>query len=140
MMSIHDSKNMLKMAGIHDSDPERMINISLLESYGLDAYSMKKRALRNAFSKMNNLPANSILRQWLENLTRKSMQYGQQIKNETYIRRHNTFVQYYILQLGKRAIQQNQFITGRTIHKDINYILDKMMVFAYGIDALNPKG
>lgn len=136
---MNEVQEMFDSVGINDLDPKRKEMIALLESYGLDSYYQKRDKLREAFLIMNDLPNDSYLRKWLESLIKKSMLYGQRINDEVYIRRHNTFVQHYVLRLNKWAIRQNQSIDGRTVFKDINFILDKMMIFTYGIDALNPK-
>ncbi len=139
MLTINEAQKTLDSINLNDFDPERKKIIDLLESYGLDSYEQKRRELRKAFLIMGSLPNDNHLRQWLGNLIKKSMIYGQKSGDEVYIRRHNTFVQYYVMRLHRRLIQQNQCINYRTIHKDIDFILHKMMIFTYGIDALNPR-
>ena|GEM_PF-7118846 len=138
MITKQEAIDMFEKLGIDESDPKRKKAIELLESYGLEDYDQKREELRNAFLHMHHLDENSPLRKWLENLLKKSMIYGQNSSDTTYIRRHNTFVKYYVIRLSRKLIPRQQTISKRTVHKDIDFILDKMMIFAYGFDGIRP--
>lgn len=138
MITKQEAIEMFKKLGIDESDPKRKKAIELLESYGLEDYDQKREALRNAFLHMHHIDENSPLRKWLESLIKKSMIYGQNSRDINYIRKHNTFVKNYVLRVPQKLIARQQIINTRTVYRDIDFILDKMMIFAYGFDGIRP--
>lgn len=107
----------------------------LLDRDGIDNYEKRRKNLREAFRNMRLMEANSPSRIWLESLMSKSKLYAEKTGRE-YPRRHNTFVQYFITDGSDRMISRQQRINVRTVYKDLEHVLDKMMIFAYGIDGI----
>lgn len=105
----------------------------------LKAYEEKRSGLKKAFSIMHLLPETNQFRLWLEGLIRMSMTLGQSQRDELYRRRHNSFVMHYVLQMDIETIAERRKTSDNTICSDIEHVLDKMMVFAYGIDGLKPE-
>jgi hypothetical protein len=103
---------------------------------GIDSYRQKRKQLREAFSNMRHMEEGSPVRIWLESLIRKHMLYAEKTGRE-YPRRHNTFVQFFVADGTDRMVSRYQRINLRTVYKDIDHVLDRMMVFAYGIDGIN---
>lgn len=56
-------------------------------------------------------------------------------------RRHNAFVLAYITDRKHtpKEIARMQRITPRMVWKDLNFVLDDMMVFAFGVDGMKPN-
>ena len=102
---------------------------------GIDNYKLKREQLREAFKNMRHMEENSPSRIWLESLINKSKLYAEKTGRE-YPRRHNTFVQFFITDGTDRMVSWYQRINRRTVYKDIDHVLDKMMIFAYGIDGI----
>lgn len=115
--------------------------IKMLEPFGynISSYLGKRNSLKDAFLYMHLLPEKSRLRVWLEDLIKKSMEYAHCSLDETYVRRHNTFIKHYILKQNKRITEQEQFIGSVTVTYDVNEVLDKIMIFAFGLDALKDR-
>lgn len=103
---------------------------------GIENYKQKRKQLREAFKNMRHMEEDSPLRIWLESLIRKSKLYAEKTGRE-YPRRHNTFVQYFITDGTDWMVSRQQMINIRTVYKDLDHVLDKMMIFAYGIDGIN---
>jgi hypothetical protein len=105
----------------------------------LKAYEEKRSSLKKAFSIMHLLPETNQFRVWLEDLLRMSMTFAQSQRDELYRRRHNSFVMRYVLRLDIEAIAKRQKTRDDTIRLDTEHVLDKMMVFAFGIDGVKPE-
>ncbi|NLL47662.1 MAG: hypothetical protein GX249_03680 [Firmicutes bacterium] len=105
----------------------------------LKAYEEKRSSLIKAFSIMNLLPETNPFRVWLEDLLRMSMTFAQSQRDGLYRRRHNSFIRHYVLRQDIEAIADRQNINEKTVRMDIEHVLDKMMVFAFGIDGLKPE-
>lgn len=105
----------------------------------LKLYEQRRQALSRAFSHVQRLPENNAFRIWLEDLLRMSVTFAQQQRDELYRRRHNAFVMYYVLKLDVDAIQSKQGMSRDSVQRDIDHVLDKMMIFAYGVDGLKPE-
>ena len=137
MVSLNDEQ---KIHNPHQTNDIRIRDeaIKMLGSFGHDLESSegKRNSLKDAFLYMHLLSEENSLRIWLENLIKKSMDYGRNSLDEIYIRRHNTFVKHYILKQDKRITEREQMIGSVMITYDVNIVLDKMIVFAFGHDAL----
>lgn len=137
-MTEPEIQELFKCAGIDDSNLKRREAIELLKTFGLEDYEDKRETLRKAFENIRFLKKERPLRIWLESLIMKSKIYAEKNIHE-YPRQHNTFIQYYVMHLDSRKISRNQMINQRTVFRDLEHVLDKMMIFAYGLDGIRPE-
>ena len=104
-----------------------------------DEYLCRRQRLQGAFKNYRTLDpeAQNILKKLIEaHTTQCRINGGGECK-----RRHNTFVLTYIAdrKLYPKEIARLQGITLRAMYKDLNHVLDDLMVLAFGIDGVKPR-
>lgn len=108
------------------------------EEYATE-YLFRRRGLRGAFKSYRSLEpeAQSLLKRLMEAHTAQCrINGGGECK-----RRHNTFVLTYIAdwKFSPKEIARLQGITLRVVYKDLNHVLDDLMVLAFGVDGVKPR-
>jgi len=108
------------------------------EEYAAE-YLCRQQLLRGAFKNYRSLDpkAQSYLKRLMESHTAQCrINGGTEGK-----RRHNTFVLTYITDriFSPKEIARLQGITLRAMYKDLNHVLDDLMVLAFGVDGIKPK-
>ena len=106
------------------------------EEYAAE-YLCRRQRLRDAFKNYRSLDpkAQSLLKKLLEAHTTQCRKGGAECK-----RRHNTFVLTYIAdrKFSPKEIAKLQGITLRAVYKDLNHVLDDLMVLAFGVEGVKP--
>lgn len=102
-------------------------------------YLCRRQRLRGAFKNYRTLDpeAQSFLKKLIEaHTTQCRINGGGECK-----RRHNTFVLTYIAdwKFSPKEIARLQGITLRAVYKDLNHVLDDLMVLAFGVDGVKPR-
>lgn len=116
---------------------------SLLAEYASEEYAtgyMRRRQwLRSAFRnyRSSSPEEQCYLKQLVELHTEDCRIMGSTESR----RRHNAFVLTYITDRKHtpKEIARMQRITPRMVWKDLNSVLDDMMVFAFGVDGMKPN-
>lgn len=108
------------------------------EEYATE-YLFRRQRLRGAFKSYRSLDpeAQSLLKRLMEAHTAQCrINGGVECK-----RRHNTFVLTYIAdwKFSPKEIARLQGITLRVVYKDLNHVLDDLMVLAFGVDGVKPR-
>lgn len=103
-------------------------------------YELLRKELRNAFR--NYRASSPSERRIMEQLIGSHAKLCIIQKDVAAKRRHNSFVLMYMANedYSLTQIAQLQGITRRTVGKDIDHVLDDMMLFAFGIDGIKPTG
>lgn len=108
------------------------------EEYAAE-YQCRRQRLRGAFKNYRSLDpeAQSLLKKLMEVHTTQCRING----DAECKRRHNTFVLTYIAgrKLSPKEIARLQGITLRAVYKDLNHVLDDLMVLAFGVDGIKPR-
>lgn len=108
------------------------------EEYAAE-YLRRRQRLREAFRNYRILDpeAQGFLKELMEIHTTQSRING----SSECKRRHNTFVLTYIAERksSTKEIARMQGITLRAVYKDLNHVLDDLMVLAFGVDGVKPK-
>jgi len=113
--------------------------IELLENYGLDDYARARLKLQKFFQNYRNREKNDPLRFWTERLIKRHERYCRNTRNDLLIRQHNSFVMKYVYGYSAKDIAQKQILNIRSVYKDIDAVLDNMMIIVYGIDGLRQR-
>lgn len=104
-----------------------------------EAYIQRRQGLRNAFRNYRTASpeGQKYLKQLLELHTEQCRIYGSTESR----RRHNTFVLAYMTtqKYTPKEIARTQRITTRAVWKDLNHVLDDLMVLVFGVDGIKPK-
>lgn len=102
-------------------------------------YLYRWQRLRGAFKSYRTLESEA--QKFLKNLieihtTQCRINGGGECK-----RRHNTFVLTYIAdrKFSPKEIARLQGVTLRAVYKDLNHVLDDLMVLAFGVDGIKPR-
>lgn len=98
-------------------------------SYGQIQIEIREK-LRRMFLKYNTLE--SLSRERLDKLVFQHKQYCSNSRNTSHIRQHNTFAIYYINDIPPKRVAVGQGINCRTVFKDLDAVLDRMMIFLLG--------
>lgn len=104
-----------------------------------DAYLQRRQQLRNIFASYRS--ATPEQKERLNDLVKRHTENCHTTENSEIRRRHNTFVLRYIAdrQYTPKEIARIQGITVRTVYKDLNRVLDDMMVLVFGDEGLPPQ-
>ncbi len=101
----------------------------------IDTYNQMRTILRTEFLNYRSAPPEK--RQFLWDLMEKHklQSFGAEDR-----RRHNSFVLMYLTEqkFSPKEIAQIQRIRERTFWKDLNHVLDDLMVLAFGIAGIKP--
>lgn len=89
-----------------------------------------KQNLRKMFQSYHTLKTSQRSR--LDQLIIQHKDFCLREGNETITRRHNTFVFHYISGISCKNIASFQEMHYRTVNKDLDYVLDRMMIFLFG--------
>lgn len=89
-----------------------------------------RKGLRRMFLKYNTLDTSN--RERLDRLITQHKQYCNKSRNTSYMRQHNTFVLFYINGISLRQVSRMQAINIRTACKDLNAVLDRMIIYLLG--------
>lgn len=89
-----------------------------------------RQKIKRMFSKYSLL--DTLSRKRLDKLIIQHMQYCSNSGNTSYVRQHNTFVLHYINGISFRKVSRGQGICFRTVFKDIDAVLDRMMIYLFG--------
>jgi len=71
-------------------------------------------------------------RAFLDKLLSQHKEYCLKMHNSSWVRQHNSFVLYYIKGMSGRRVAFEQSIQHRTVYKDIDAVLDRMLIFLLG--------
>ena len=111
--------------------------IDIFEKPTNNAYKARRNHLRQLFESYTGLEPNKT-KTLLERLLELDKEYCIKTQNDIFMREHNTFVIRYFLKkqpmFSQIAIMQN--ISSRQAQFDVDKTLDRLMIFAYGIDGL----
>ena len=111
--------------------------IDIFEKLTNNAYKARRNHLRQLFESYTGLEPNKI-KTLLERLLELDKEYCIKTQNDIFMREHNTFVIRYFSKkqpmFSQIAIMQN--ISSRQAQFDVDKTLDRLMIFAYGIDGL----
>lgn len=118
--------------------------IEWLTEYNSDGYAARymwrRKWLRDAFRNyhLSSIEEQGYLKRLVEIHTKECRSRG----NTECRRRHNTFVLVYIAERRYTAkeIAAIQGITQRAVWKDVNHVLDDMMLLAFGVDGIKATG
>ena len=102
-------------------------------------YMQRRQWLRNAFRNYrSSSPEDQCYLKLLVELHTEECRISGSTESR---RRHNAFVLAYITdrKYTPKEIAMIQRITPRMVWKDLNYVLDDMMVFAFGVDGMKPN-
>lgn len=111
--------------------------IDIFEQSTNKTYKARKNHLRQLFESYTGLESNKT-KTLLEQLLEFDKEYCIKTQNDVFMREHNTFVIRYFSKkqpmFSQIAIMQN--ISSRQAQFDVDKTLDRLMIFAYGIDGL----
>lgn len=111
--------------------------IDIFEQPTNNAYKARRNHLRQLFESYTGLEPNKT-KTLLERLLELDKEYCIKTQNDIFMREHNTFVIRYFSKkqpmFSQIAIMQN--ISSRQAQFDVDKTLDRLMIFAYGIDGL----
>lgn len=111
--------------------------IDIFEQPTNNAYKARRNHLRQLFESYTGLEPNKT-KTLLERLLELDKEYCIKTQNDVFMREHNTFVIRYFSKkqpmFSQIAIMQN--ISSRQAQFDVDKTLDRLMIFAYGIDGL----
>lgn len=103
-------------------------------------WQLRRRWLRDAFSKYRDYPANSPESRYLTHILTLDVKFCRESSEENR-RRHNSFVLYYATG-QRRTLRQVAFMQGLTVRgvcRDIDHTLDRLMLLAFGVDGIPPE-
>ena len=111
--------------------------IDIFEQSTNKTYKARKNHLRQLIESYTGLESNKT-KTLLEQLLEFDKEYCIKTQNDVFMREHNTFVIRYFSKkqpmFSQIAIMQN--ISSRQAQFDVDKTLDRLMIFAYGIDGL----
>ena len=115
----------------------RQLLIDVFDNPTNNAYKARRNHLRQLFESYTGLEPNKT-KDLLERLVELDKQYCIKTQNDVFMREHNTFVIRYFSkkQPTFSQIAAIQNICSRHAHTDVDKTLDRLMIFAYGIDGL----
>ena len=102
-------------------------------------YLQRRQCLRELFAGYRT--ATPELKKYLSRLVDCHTENCRGIDKSEIRRRHNTFVLRFIAErkYTHKEIARIQGITLRAVYKDLNCVLDDLMVLAFGVDGIKPK-
>ena len=89
-----------------------------------------KQNLRKMFQSYNALK--SPQRSRLDQLIIRHRDYCLRESNDQYIREHNSFILHYVNGMSTKNTALSQVLSRRTVYKDIDAVLDRMLVYMLG--------
>ena len=120
----------------------KLLNL-LMEEYETTQYAadylQRRQCLRELFTGYRT--ATPELKEYLSRLVDCHTENCRGIEKSEIRRRHNAFVLRFISerQYSPKEIARIQGITLRTVHNDLNCVLDDLMVLAFGVDGVKPR-
>ena len=115
----------------------RQLLIDVFDNPTNNAYKARRNHLKQLFESYIGLESPKT-KKLLERLIEFDKQYCIKTQNDIFMREHNTFVIRYFSKkqptFSQTAAMQN--IDPRTAYGDVDKTLDRLMIFAYGIDGL----
>jgi hypothetical protein len=116
-----------------------VVTAFLFGSFDTRNYAIQREALTLAFENMSLFQKESNVWKFLNGLLFKSLQYGRQRKDRLYLRRLKAFDMRYVSGATYEEIGKELDISLRNTYRDLEAIMDSMMILAFGIEASLPK-
>lgn len=118
-------------------DEIKQLLIDIFSEKTSQAYKARREHLKQLFASYNSI-AECETKVLLQSIVESDKAYCIKMCNEQMMIEHNTFVLRYLSEKQPTVaeIAQNQNCVTRTAFNYINAALDRMMIFAYGIDGL----
>lgn len=112
----------------------------LIANYSLDVLNKRRNLLKAAFARYRSMASSDPLKQIL---THALIAYGNTCVKAggEQQRRFEVFIRKYVdsEQASNRQIATDTFEATRTFYRDIDHVIDKLMVLVYGVDGLEWK-
>lgn len=102
-------------------------------------YDKKRAELRMIFAEYHTRDENDPWRRWSEKVIRIHENYCRNMRDELLIHRHNTFVMKYLLGYSTRVTAKRQNAVPRMVYRELNDVLDDLMVIVWGIDGIRQR-